>query len=259
MNGETAAAVVNMPLQNIIAFGVVAVIVGVMILVILIVLFRLMKKSGVSAVGPVKFQQEIMENQRKEIEGHQRREHKGQTNQHFMDGEIKIQDEICKTKCRNITNKLKGSLVHKLRDYNICMMGRRAIASATRFPLYEAVASNNFTHVLMPDQANEYRDGLICEIEQEYIQIYDDYQDTPCQQTAMPTWEEIQNMAKSAIDMWLRQIAAKVSETCKAKIEIYLKFRSRFEAENDMFRVGICDECIAKNKNYIRELERLIG
>jgi hypothetical protein len=251
MTGKAAASIFNMPLDNIIAFGIVMLSIGMMLLLIMVVLFRLLKKAGVTEVGPVKFQ--------KELEAHQQKEHKGQANQHYMDNDIKLLDENCKTKCRTVTNKLKGSMVHKLRDYNICMMGRRAIASATRFPLYEAVANNNFTHVLMPDQIKEYRDGLIGELEQEYIQIYDDYQDTPCQQTAMPTWEEIQNMAKSAIDIWLRQIAAKVSETCKVKIEIYLKYRSRFEADDDTFRAGICDECISKNRNYIRELERLSG
>jgi hypothetical protein len=249
MTGEAAASIFNAPLDNIIAFGIVALSIGLMIMLILVVLFRLLKKSGVTEVGPVKF--------RKELEAHQQREHKGQANQHYMDAEIKILDENCKTKCRAVTSKLKGSMVHKLRDYNICMMGRRAIASATRFPLYEAVANNHFTHVLMPDQIKEYRDGLICEIEQEYVQIYDDYQDTPCQQTAMPTWDEIQDMANSAIDIWLKQIAGKVSETCSIKIKIYLKYRSRFEADNDMFRVGICDDCIAKNREYIRELDRL--
>jgi hypothetical protein len=32
-----------------------------------------------------------------------------------------------------ITAKMKNVLIHQLRDYNICLLGRRAIASALRF------------------------------------------------------------------------------------------------------------------------------
>jgi hypothetical protein len=133
------------------------------------------------------------------------------------------------------------------------------IASATRFPFYEAVANNHFTSVLMPDAIKEYRGGLIGEIEQEYIQIYDDHLDAPCRITSMPAWEELRPMAVTAIDAWLKHIAAKVAKASRLKIEVYLKYRPMFEAEGDKFRVGICDACIAKNRDYIRELDRIAG
>jgi hypothetical protein len=46
MSGETAASIANMPLRNIVAFGVVAVFVFATILVIIVVTFRLMKNQG---------------------------------------------------------------------------------------------------------------------------------------------------------------------------------------------------------------------
>jgi hypothetical protein len=175
-----------------------------------------------------------------------------------MDEDIKKLDEQCKTKCRLITTKLKGSLIHNLREFDVCMMGRRAIASATRFPLYEAIASNHFTTVLMPGQIREYREGIIKEVEAEYTQIYDDNQDVPCPSSTLPPLNVIRPIIAKAIeDSWFRPIAAEVSKTCLLKIEVYEKYRPRFLAEDDEFRAGICDECIRKNREYIRELERL--
>jgi hypothetical protein len=60
MKGETITSIVNMPLGNILAFGMIVLLIG----AVLIFAIKTLRKYGLASVGPVKFEEKIKESQR---------------------------------------------------------------------------------------------------------------------------------------------------------------------------------------------------
>jgi hypothetical protein len=137
------------------------------------------------------------------------------------------------------------------------MLGRRALASATRAPFYDAIDYNHFTTKFMPNELVNYKLSLIEKIKTRYIIIYDDWLDNPCPHTTMPKPDDIMALIGDVVNNWVKKIAEEVNKTCELKLDVYNEFLPQFKDEKDDYRIGICEECIKKNTNYITELKRI--
>jgi hypothetical protein len=89
---------------------------------------------------------------------------------------------------------------------------------------------------------------ITAEVEQEYIQIFDDYIDNPCANTTIPPWNDVKQMVSAVITIWLRNVACKVSEACNQKIEVYEKYLPKFEEADDDYRIGIVKKLYRKKQ-----------
>ncbi|MDR2815762.1 MAG: hypothetical protein LBB62_03565 [Proteiniphilum sp.] len=101
----------------------------------------------------------------------------------------------------------------------------------------------------MPDRYKGYRDRIITQFEDRYLDAYSRVFDV---EAKMPTWDEVKETMIGIVDTWLLRVKEAVKSSCDDKIEIYNRYALRFK--NDEHRTGIVQECIDKNKKYIANL-----
>jgi hypothetical protein len=237
MNGEIKADFTSMPVSNMITlfigFAILLIIAGILIV-------SIVRKLGIKSFGPFKM------------------EHDNLSTMYEMNEKIRDIDDICHKQMRFITDKIKIHISNMFVDMNICVPTRVSISSSIRYPLYESIANNHFTTELMPDRFPSYRERIIENMKDEYISLANASRDKQCTRDALPVWEQMGEQLIKCVDLWLKRISKEVIDACDKKIAIYREFLRLFEISKDIFRTGICKECIEKNERYIREIKRLI-
>jgi hypothetical protein len=213
-----------MPLANIIALFTGAALLCAVIAVII-------KRLGISSIGPIK------------------REQEGQTSQHFMDEENGRHDWHLKQRCQTITSGMRTRMVNLLRHDITCVMTRRALASAIRMPLYTSVINNHFTEVLMPNKLSDYKQRIIGSIKDEYDDIYYAALDSPCGHGGVKPWADIAGFIETFVDDWIEKIKIETAKTCEDKIDVYQKYLPNYQ--RDPYRREIVEGCIKKNRDYL--------
>jgi len=219
-------------------------IIGIAFLMILlaIVIISVVKKLGISSLGPIKMEQRNLSTEFK------------------MNEDTREVDEICLRQIRLITNNMKLRINNVFADLKMCTLARVAISTSIRFPLYDSVANNHFTTELMPENFKEYRERLILMIKEEYISLSSASKEIQCNKDQLlPAWEQISQQLIDKIDQWIKSVSREVMITCKKKIAIYQNYLHSFLEMKDEWRVEIVKKCIEKNERYIVVLKERAG
>jgi hypothetical protein len=216
---------------------------GVAFLIILlaIVIIILVRKLGISSLGPIKIEQRNLSTEYK------------------MNEETREADDVCLKQIRQATNKMKLGIGNIFADLKICTLARVAISLATRSPLYESVANNHFTTELMPENFKEYRERLISMIKEEYVSLSVASKDIQCNKEPLPAWDHISQHLIEQIDRWIKSVSREVMITCKKKIAVYQTYLPSFAEMKDGWRTDIVKKCIEKNERYIAVLKERTG
>ena len=238
MTGEVRADLAAMSFEN-----TALLIGGVALLIILsaAVFAVLVRKLGISSLGPVKIEQ------------------RGLSTMHSMDEEREKEDDACRRQMRNATGNMQRHIGNIFAEMKICTLARVAVSSAIRFPLYESVANNHFTSELMPDKYAAYRERMIEMMRDEYQSLSSVSKNILCNADPLPSWEQMKGPLTGCIDLWLKRVAREVMTACEKKITVYKKYLPYFVEAKDDFRIGIVRECIEKNERYITVLKDRAG
>ena len=167
------------------------------------------------------------------------------SNQHFMDDENKENDEHLKQRCQERTNAMRIRLKNDLYQVVEDKLAIRAVCVSFRAVFSNAIVRNHFTKELMPERIDAYRDRILEELRQEYIDLH--FTDE-----RVPPITQVERILVKFVDDWLCMMKDETAATCDEKINVYKAYRPRFEALPNM--LDVVDSCIQKNERYIKKL-----
>jgi hypothetical protein len=185
-------------------------------------------------------------------------ETKSRTNHYYMTRRIQDLDVELKTRCRRITNDLRGKVITGLSDIEgICPIVRIALASSLRVPLYHSIEENGFKKKFTKAAMQGYLDILVEEIKLDYQEFFYLIKNA-CQQDrrAIPEFETIQNTITGLLKtFWAKKIIGQMIVICEKKIASYNDYEPLFRELGDAYMLGVIEECKEKNKKHIEELK----
>jgi hypothetical protein len=238
---DNVTTFIQAPLENVALIGVLTII---LIVLVPIMVVYLKKKLGITKIGPVNF------------EATQMMEHLDlvTANQHYMDDEIHDEDDRFHQKCHELVESIELHLAGILRPTLKHGLLLESIVNRVSLIFTSSIIRNHFTKEFMPDKYSLYRSKLISKIRDRYSDLYERIHDS---EILIVSWDEMEQKFVQIVDDWLQDISAMLKETCRDKIEIYTRYKSRFTT--DAYRAKICDDCIAKNEKYIEAIDKIRG
>jgi hypothetical protein len=187
-------------------------------------------------------------------------ESKSRTNNYYMTRRIQELDIELKTRCRRITNDLRGKVMQGLTEIkDICPIVRVALASSMRVPLYHAIEENGFKRKFAKNNVVGYIEVLIEEIKLDYQEFFYLIKDV-CKQDvqSIPAFDVIQDVIKKLLlTFWSRKIVEQMIIICEKKIATYNDYKVLFRDLGDTYMLNVIEECIEKNKKHIEGLKGL--
>jgi hypothetical protein len=169
--------------------------------------------------------------------------------QHFMDDEIHDIDDSLRARLQEITQSAELHTMNILRNFLKSGLLQESLTANFSLILTASVIKNHFTKELMPDRYKGYRDRIITQFEDRYLDAYSRVFDV---EEKMPTWSDVRDSMIGIVDNWLFRVKEAVKSSCDDKIEIYNRYVLRFK--DDEHRTEIVRECNEKNKKYIANL-----
>jgi hypothetical protein len=167
------------------------------------------------------------------------------SNQHFMDDENKENDEHLKQRCQERTNTMRIRLKNDLYSIIDDKLAVRAVCVSFRAAFGNAIVRNHFTKELMPDRVDDYRERILEEIRQEYIDLH-------LTDERVPPIDRLEKIIVKFVDDWLRMMKDETATTCEEKINVYKAYQPRFDELPSM--TDVVEACIQKNERYIKHL-----
>jgi hypothetical protein len=238
MNGQFDVNLSTMPLGNIIAVGIIVILA---VSAVIAVGVWALKTLKIKKIGNI----DILEETKKAYE---RYNHMASC-QHFMDDEIHDVDDGLRVRLQEITQSVELHTMNVLRQFMKSGILQESLAAHFSLVLTASVIKNHFTKELMPDRYKGYRERIINQFEDRYVDAYSRVLDA---ETGMPPWDRTSESLTGIVDGWLLRVKEAVRSACDDKIEIYSRYAVRFR--EDEYRSGIVAECVNKNKKYIANL-----
>lgn len=185
------------------------------------------------------------------------------TTKYNQDSKILDYDEELRSFSIEKSDKLRRTLAIEFNSKILCIGTIRALSGSLRFPLYEAARRNNFKEKLRPEYSREYLDTLTNEIIEEYKTFAIEREMSYCGNNPdvkcpnLPGVDGlIDGVREKIIQNWAIPIRNKNKEICRKKIELYEKNIPEYRSLGDEVNVKIAEDCIKKNQEHIKALER---
>lgn len=185
------------------------------------------------------------------------------TTKYNQDTKILEYDEELRTFAIEKSDKLRRTLAIEFNSKILCIGTIRALSGGLRYPLYEAARSNNFKEKLRPENSREYLDTITKEIIEEYKIFAIEREMSYCgnnSEVKCPNLPDIDGLIDGVRDKiisnWAIPIRNKNKEICRKKIELYEKNIPEYRSLGDEVNVKIAEDCIKKNQEHIKALDR---
>jgi hypothetical protein len=188
-----------------------------------------------------------------------KKEQENQSTMFFMNIDNDDHDAQLQIRLRSLTNAMRTRLINSFQEYNLCSIMYSALASSIRWPLYESIANNHFTEVLLSDSIDDYKKRIFGLIEDEYRNMFSAALRTTCQKDNVPVWEDAVTKLRVFFEHWIQQLILEVIRTCKQKLDTYNRYLPSFTHNADDYRGNIIKQCIEKNERYIKGLENVLA
>lgn len=164
----------------------------------------------------------------------------------------------------NIDWNLQKSLREQTKNYNckiievgnamkMCRPAMKSIINIFKDPFYSYISNNHFTREFMPTNYNSYRQNLINAIKNEHSNLSIEYNHDSCSKNELSQWTEIESDVEVIVDDWLIMVQNEVKKACYQKISLYESEIKNLEKSNVW--KGVIEQCISKNRTYIKEIE----
>jgi hypothetical protein len=206
--------------------------------------YLFVKKLNIRKFGPI----ERLEEQQKHLFNEQRRinEIKGRSmsDQHHMDDENQENDDHLKERCQERTINMRLFFQNELANIIDDHLAVSAICVHFRSTFSNAIIKNHFTRELVPERFTKYRERILNELKAEYVNL------TLRSNNRLPGIDAVLPMMEKFIDSWLSMIKDEVSITCQEKIDVYERYKPKFDETPELKE--IVEWCIKKNQDYIR-------
>jgi len=160
------------------------------------------------------------------------------------------------------TSEVKSILAHHFYQSMPCTHTRSSLVDEIRDPLFLACRNNNFKLELKPINIEWYVIRIMKKVMREYNNFLMSHERVvcaidkshPCPE--IPSANEMEEGIKKIIlHDWAHIIKRKQIDICENKIKLYIQFIDTFRQIGDELEIRICESCIDKNRNYIKELK----
>ena len=120
------------------------------------------------------------------------RENSVQSSVYEMNKENHNVDKEAETRIRALTASLETRLRNIFFESRICPVAVMALTNSALRPLYNSITNNHFTTVMQPSNRNDYLNGLLRAIEDEYCSTYNAMLNFQCgdKNGYMPKWDD---------------------------------------------------------------------
>jgi hypothetical protein len=212
--------------------------------IIVVSAYLFIKKLNIKKIGPI----ERLEEQQKQFFDEQQRRNEirslSMSEQHFMDEENKENDEHLKERCQERTINMRIFLQNELSSLIENPLAVSAICVHFRATFSNAIIKNHFTKELLPERYAKYRERILNELKAEYVNLF------LRSENQLLGIDLIIPVIERFLDSWLSMVKDEVCATCREKIGVYERYKSKFEETPNL--KDIVDWCIKKNQDYIR-------
>ena len=179
--------------------------------------------------------------------------------QHFLNKSIREIDEQLEYDTYKVTVNYGKKILRVITRRTDCVPSGYTVASEMKSVLYQTLRENSFKERLTKANRDEYIETKLNKMYQVYDDISWSLSKEPCKGTgkevALGGYDAIRDEIEVIVDGWADEIRNLVIKACTDKIEKYTEYREHFVKANDTYFVTVIDECIAKNKRYIQELQ----
>ena len=230
----------TIPLPNII---IIVAAVMIMFFALLFVIVKYVKK-----IGPVDLE----------------KENSVESSVYEMNREIFNVDSDMGARVRSITTSLETRLRNIFYESRICPVAVIALTNSALRPLYNSISNNHFTTVMQPSNRDNYLNGLLRAIEDQYRSTYNAMLNFECgdKKVSMPKWDDTNSgednspkmRVEKFLDEWVDGVTTETIKSCLRKIEIFKSYEKSFKG--NAYRTNILISCITKNEKYISLLDR---
>jgi hypothetical protein len=207
-------------------------------------IYFFVKKLNIRKFGPV----ERLEEQQKQFFDEQQRRNevrnRSMSDQHFMDEENKENDEHLKERCQERTINMRLFFQNELAAIIDDPLTVSAICVHFRATFSNAIIKNHFTKELVPERYAKYRERILNELRAEYVNL------ALRSNNRIPDVDIVLPIMENFLNSWLYMIKDELCTTCQEKINVYERYKPRFNETPDLKE--IVDWCIKKNQDYIR-------
>jgi len=174
---------------------------------------------------------------------------------------IKLDKEL-ENFATELTSEVKSILAHHFYQSVPCTHIRSSLVDEIRDPLFLACRTNNFKLELKPINIEWYVKRIMKKVMREYNNFLMSHEGSSCcvdkshPCPGIPSADSMEEgIKKSILQDWAHVIKRKQIDICENKIKLYMQFIDTFRQIGDELEVRICEACIEKNRNYIKELK----
>ncbi|MBR6552815.1 MAG: hypothetical protein IKT89_08260 [Clostridia bacterium] len=232
---KTIAAASTMPLSNLIVM-IIGIIVILVVVAILIKVFNLTISKGTIKSADYEYDQRCL------IVNHKIKE------------DVENIDWKLQKSLREQTKHLSYSISKIGNVEEMCQASRKSLFNTYREPFYNCISNNHFTREFLPSNYDSYRQNLIQSLRAIHQVLYIEYNLDSCKMDDMQDWKDVEENFYALVDEWLIMAMNEVRKSCYEKIDLYeTEFHS---VEKSPIWKEIIQNCIDKNKNYIKEIDK---
>jgi hypothetical protein len=174
--------------------------------------------------------------------------------EYYVNRRIEEIDRLTHSELLQSVRELRKPIMRAVKKIGVCTVGVRAFIADIRSPIYRSVDKNDLKNILSNDNIKIYLEKKIIEIENEFIEILDCFQDELCgERKHENAWQEVESEMQAILKSWTDTARTLLIICSQKKISVYDE-NIGLRKKEDVYR-KILEQCKEKNENYIRGLK----
>lgn len=173
--------------------------------------------------------------------------------EYYVNRRIEEIDRLTHSELLQSVRDLRKPIMRAIKKIGVCTVGIRAFIADIRSPIYRSVDKNDLKNILSNNNLQAYLDKKIIEIENEFIDVLDCFQDEFCENNKIDNaWKAVEQDIKEILKIWTDTARALLVICSQKKITVYEE-NIGLRKKEDIYR-SILQQCKEKNEQYIRGL-----
>lgn len=174
--------------------------------------------------------------------------------EYYVNRRIEEIDRLTHSELLQSVRDLRKPIMRAVKKFGVCTVGVRAFIADIRSPIYRSVDKNDLKNILSNNNLQAYLDKKIIEMENEFEEILECFQDELCGTSKHENaWSEVESEMQAILKSWTDTARTLLIICSQKKIAVYEE-NIGLRKKEDVYR-KILEQCKEKNENYIRGLK----
>ena len=142
--------------------------------------------------------------------------------EYYVNRRIEEIDRLTHSELLQSVRDLRKPIMRAVKKIGVCTVGVRAFIADIRSPIYRSVDKNDLKNVLSNDNIQAYLDKKIIEIENEFAEILECFQDELCAERKHENaWSEVESEMQAILKSWTDTARGLLIVCSQKKISVY--------------------------------------